>query len=137
MTSAEVERYEPVLEGEVLTKCMAAEASCHCNRAPHAGGLHECECGGSWEYVDGEFVPRSMPRLGGSLGSFFAGFGLSLSWGDDRDDDDDDAEPAAWRPPPYRAPLQIGFAGPRECHVTAGGIRVHVKPGCRCPRARR
>jgi hypothetical protein len=132
MTSAEVERCEPALEGEVLTRCTAAVASCHCNRAPHSAGLHECDCGGSWEYVNGEFIAHSLPGLGGSLGSFLAdvfGFG--------RAGEDDGNDFAPWRSSPYRGPVQIGFTGPRECHVTATGVRVHVKPGCRCPRRRR
>ena len=33
-----------------------------------------------------------------------------------------------WR----RLPVQLGFAGPKTCHTTPGGIRVHVKPWCRC-----
>ena len=34
-------------------------------------------------------------------------------------------------------PVNLGFAGPNTCHTTPGGIRVHLKPGCRCPRGRR
>jgi hypothetical protein len=36
-----------------------------------------------------------------------------------------------------RLPEQRGFAGPRVCHTTPGGVRVHVQPGCRCPKHRR
>lgn len=34
-------------------------------------------------------------------------------------------------------PLRETDPEPSQCYTTDGGIRIHVKPGCRCPRGRR
>ena len=39
---------------------------------------------------------------------------------------------SAWNGRTYAPPSL-----PEECHRTPGGIMIHVKPGCRCPRQRR
>jgi hypothetical protein len=127
--ASEVERYVPALEGSIVivTSCGEQQDSCRCVLEPHGGGPHECVCGGSWEYVNGEMVVHSLPR-GGWAANLAMIFGSQVVAG-----------PCYFnrRPTSVGQYVQIGFSGPRECHTTAGGIRVHVQPDCRCPRKRR
>lgn len=52
---------EPVVETPELI-CGLVEASCRCVKPSHEDGVHECECGGSWERrEDGTFVYHSDP----------------------------------------------------------------------------
>jgi hypothetical protein len=41
--------------------CVEAQASCVCANTEGHDGPHECGCGGSWAYVDGEFVIHEWP----------------------------------------------------------------------------
>jgi len=69
-------------------------------------------------------------------------FGDERSWLGDIDPNDWDRR-EQFAADLWRATWQTAYpsrgipAGPLTCHTTQGGIRVHVKPGCRCPRGGR
>ncbi len=54
--------------------CGHTEAKCVCALPPHTEGPHQCECEGSWQYVNGEFVIVSPPRLDVTTGLQVEGY---------------------------------------------------------------
>jgi hypothetical protein len=56
-------------------RCGCVEVGCVCVLPEAHGGPHECDCGGSWDFVDGRFVAVAWPMSEGAypLGRTAAG----------------------------------------------------------------
>jgi hypothetical protein len=117
---------------EVVTRHRCTKRPAVTDRAP--GQEWDCpDCGGIWRLADEE---DSCPDCCGDCGHKVLSRRWILAEEGDRLDTAPRHKPQPWTPfrnPFPRSALPADPPAPfGECYETPGGIKVHVRPGCRC-----